>query len=111
MKKNALKTLALLLAAVLVLGSFAGCGEAAPEPSAPPESGGAGNWRAGRAASHAGRLSWRPSSAPRPVRAGEPASLRAFRMSIFSGCTKCAVSALNADHSASPFTTPSHGDA
>ncbi len=39
MKKNALKTLALLLAAVLVLGSFAGCGEAAQEPSAPPESG------------------------------------------------------------------------
>ena len=39
MKKNALKTLALLLAAVLVLGSFAGCGEAVQEPSVPPESG------------------------------------------------------------------------
>ena len=38
MKKNALKTLALLLAAVLVLGSFAGCGQTAQEPSAPPES-------------------------------------------------------------------------
>lgn len=38
MKKNALKTLALLLAAVLVLGSFAGCGQPAQEPSAPPES-------------------------------------------------------------------------
>lgn len=36
MKKNALKTLALLLAAVLVLGSFAGCGEAVQEPSAEP---------------------------------------------------------------------------
>lgn len=39
MKKNALKSLALLLAAVLVLGSFAGCGEAVQEPSVPPESG------------------------------------------------------------------------
>lgn len=39
MKKNALKTLALLLAAVLVLGSFTGCGEAVQEPSVPPESG------------------------------------------------------------------------
>ena len=38
MKKNALKTLALLLAAVLVIGSFAGCGQPAQEPSAPPES-------------------------------------------------------------------------
>lgn len=38
MKKNALETLALLLAAVLVLGSFAGCGQPAQEPSAPPES-------------------------------------------------------------------------
>lgn len=36
MKKNALETLALLLAAVLVLGSFAGCGEAVQEPSVPP---------------------------------------------------------------------------
>lgn len=38
MKKNALKTLALLLAAVFVLGSFAGCSQPAQEPSAPPES-------------------------------------------------------------------------